>query len=107
MLHTVIQFWKIGDFLFFSSSWQVLEESAILCGFRFIPAIFQQHTSQLLTVKEMFHSVILESAIEKGSQYTDQSCQNDSHYPIWCDRQMDTAILKKRDYFPVRSDDCF
>ena len=80
----VIQFWKIGDFLFFSSSWQVLEESAILCGFRFIPAIFQQHTSQLLTVKELFHSVILESAIEKGSQYTDQSCQNDSQgYNGW------------------------
>ena len=52
MLHMVIQFWKIGDFLFFSSSWQVLEESAILCGFRFIPAIFQQHTSQLLHLEK-------------------------------------------------------
>ena len=95
MLHTVIQFWKIGDFLFFSSSWQVLEESAILCGFRFIPAIFQQHTSQLLTVKELLHSVILESAIEKGSEHTEQSRYNYRSHQVWRDRQMDAAILKK------------
>ena len=93
MLHTVIKFREIGDFLFFGSGWQVLEKATVLCGFRFIPAIFQQHTSQLLTMKKLFHSIILESAIKKGSQYTDQSRHNDSHYPIWRDCQMDTAIL--------------
>lgn len=50
---------------------------------------------QLLTVKKLFHSVILESAVEKGRQHTDQSRHNDSHYPIWCNRQVDAAIFKK------------
>ena len=33
MLHTVIHFRKIGDFLFFGSGWQILEKAAVLCGF--------------------------------------------------------------------------
>ena len=62
MFHTVIHLRKVGDFLFLAGRWQILKESAVLCGFRFIPPVFQNHLCQLLTVKELLYPIILESA---------------------------------------------
>ena len=39
----------------------------------------------VLLARPMLTLLHTKAAIEKGSQHTDQSRHNNSHYPIWCD----------------------
>ena len=74
VVHLVVDFRKPHDF-FSGSALQVSEKTAVFGVFRFIPFIFQHHSSQFLSVEQPLDTVISVTVVEKSDQ-----CTNTSRY---------------------------
>jgi len=99
IVHLVVDFGKPHDF-FSGSALQISEKTAVFGVFRFIPFIFQHHSSQFLSVEQPLDTVISVTVVEKSDQCTNTSRYQNRNGIVG---SSSNSGMKQVKIFPVRN----